>query len=373
MHLLRGVRKLLRSLPRWRIARYWPDRSSRSIAATRPARRLGHPRFHLCAVGDILLGHDSQVELDAHGYSFPFQHLRRVIDKRDLLVGNLEGPITEHTTPVSPLKSCVLKQRKPAAAALREFGFDVLCLANNHILDYGPQGLSDTLRTLDDTGIAHFGAGDTLDAAIRGRIIEREGLRIGFLGFMQSWPIYEHEFRYYARIHAPGVVEMSRPVFEAAMRRLRPQVDLLVASFHWGPDHCDVTSVQRLWGRRAVHCGADLVLGHHPHVAQGVEVIAGVPVLYSLGNFAFGLAGRFAELSPAWRHGWIADITIQDARVSQVDLIPIQADNRQVRYQPRPAPGADLPDILKTLNRKSGTPLEIVGDRARLRLPVCSR
>jgi len=323
---------------------------------------------HLLAVGDILLGDASQEFLDRHGYAAPFARVRRYLAGADLLVGNLEGPITEYPYPITREKAYIYRSRPAAARALRRAGFDLLCLANNHTLDYRLPGLLDTLSHLERAGLGHFGAGRDREQAVAGAIVERGGMRIGFLGFMEPFPSYANRFRWFADETGGGVARMDPQTMRAAFAAMRPNVDLLVASFHWGQNYAPVTPTQRAYGRLAVEYGADLVVGHHPHVAQGVEVYRGVPILYSVGNFTFGTPGRFRSAPALMRYSWLADVTLAGGRVVTVDLLPLEVDNRRVRFQPYVADRRVLPRLLRSVNRPFGTRMEVAGNRARLRL-----
>ena len=149
---------------------------------------------------------------------------------------------------------------------------------------------------------------------------------------------------------------------------MRPKVDVLIVSCHWGKNYGEITKTQQRYGHLAAELGADLVIGHHPHVAQGIEVHGGVPIVYSLGNFTFGSKGRFEKLDPLQRRSWIADVTVSEGRVAAVDLIPLEVDNHVVRYQPRVAEDVDLAAMIAKLDEPFGTPLSISGARARLEL-----
>lgn len=322
--------------------------------------------IRVMATGDILLADGAQDLLDKHGYDHPFVHLRSLTAGHDLLLGNLEGPITDHPVPISSDKDYVYKSRIQAAAALKNFGFDVVDLANNHSLDFGLPGLHDTQAALDSVGISHFGAGLNLDEAIQGKIIEIAGLRVGFLGFMQRWYGYMFDYPFYAKKDTPGVPMANTSIITSAIEQMRGKVDTLIVSFHWGRNYSDVRHAQIRWGRLAVDLGADIVIGHNAHNLQGMEIYRQVPILYSLGNFTFGAEGRFHKMgSPLWGNGWIADIRIDDGRVVLVDLIPIDIDNRIVGFQPRATNPALLPDILALVNRRFGTPMRVMKDRAR--------
>src|SRR5262245_23453631 len=323
---------------------------------------------HVFLVGDVMLGDAAQKRLERRGYDLPFRAVKRLFREADVIVGNLEGPITERTEPLNPKKEYLYKVKPPVARALREFGFTLVSLANNHALDYRLGGLDDTTAALDAEGIGWFGAGHDAAAATAGKIVERKGVRIGFVGLMVPYGPYAERYEYFAREQSAGVAELSEATIRDAVARLRPQVDVLIGCFHWGENYRPVTAEQRELAKLAAPLGFDLIFGHHPHVAQGVEVRDGVPILYSLGNFTFCTKGQFAQLEERWRHGWVADVVITDRRVSRVDLIPIDVDNQDVDYQPRPSDPAVLPPLPHLLNAEVNTPLQIAGDRARLEL-----
>ena len=323
--------------------------------------------IRLTAVGDILLGDAAQPVLDREGYDFPFRALAKELTGSDLVFGNLEGPITESPTPLDRDKDYTYRCRPEAARALRAAHVDLVSLANNHALDYGDAGLADTIRHLDAAGVRHYGAGASRSEALAGSEVELSGLRIGFLGFFEKYGPYGKTYpHYFAAAAAPGVAELNEATLREAIAAMRPRVDVLIVCCHWGKNYADVTEKQRRFGRLAADLGADLVVGHHPHVAQGVELRHGVPILYSLGNFTFGSPGRFEKLAPTTSRSWLAHITVRDARIDAIDLVPLEVDNKVVRFQPRVADPADLAAMVAKLNEPFGTMLEIAGDRARL-------
>jgi poly-gamma-glutamate synthesis protein (capsule biosynthesis protein) len=328
------------------------------VPPERPAATRQERPVRIMAVGDTLLADAAQRHLDCHSYDYPFEKLGDLVKGHDLLVGNYEGTITEQGRPAS----------RRVAKALKDVGFDLMCLANNHALDFGRTGLYDTEDALEAVGIRHFGAGRDLEEAVRGEVVEVADLRIGFLGFMQVWRRYDRDYHFYAGGDAPGVAPLREEVLRDAIYAMRPDVHTLVVSIHWGKNYADATSKQVEWGKLAVKLGADLVIGHGSHTVQGVAVHDRVPVLYSLGNFTFGTSGRFKKMEKLWHHGWIADVTIDTGRVSRVDLIPIEVNNKVVEFQPRLADPTLLPPMLKLINSRFGTEMDVLGDRARLDL-----
>ena len=308
----------------------------------------------LLAAGDMYL----------QAVDFPsLEELRVGLPAHDLFLVNLESPITEHRLPISEEKSALHQSPHAVARLLKDFGVDLVGLGNNHILDYGEKGLEDTLASLDAAGVAHFEAGFDLEEAASGHVVELAGLRIGFLAFMQRYPAYQYEYPFYATPTRAGVVLAARNFMMPAITRMREQVDTLVVSFHFGREYRDVNSKQLRMARLAVDLGADLVLGHHSHNLQGLEVYRGVPILYSLGNFVFPGAGRFESMdSPLWAHGWLASLCVDAGRVVQVDLLPVKGNQ---------TPGGSAPhfvgsDVLQGLR-------EVVGQRFKLPLRISDR
>ena len=176
-----------------------------------------------------------------------------------------------------------------AVPALDAAGVDCCALANNHLLDYGPVALGDTLDQLDAVGIARTGAGRTLEEALEPGFLVVGGLDVAVVSLTDNTPEYA------AGEGSPGVarvefdVEDDRTrdlVGEALSRAVDADPDLLVASLHWGPNMVEAPSASyRAFARWLAEAGVDLVHGHSAHVFQGIEVIDGVPVLYDTGDF----------------------------------------------------------------------------------------
>jgi poly-gamma-glutamate capsule biosynthesis protein CapA/YwtB (metallophosphatase superfamily) len=210
----------------------------------------------------------------------------------------------------------------------------VVSLANNHVGVDGVDGVLDTMATLDAAGIAHCGAGPDDEAARRPATVEVGGVRVGFLGVMQRYDMGVDEDVYAREGHAgPALLRMTH--LAADLARLRTQVDVSVVLVHWGRNYREIMSLQRQLAGEIRAAGADLVVGHHPHIAQAVDLSGGAPVLYSLGNAAFGTIGRFHGDRPPY--GVVAVVELDRQRVVDVDLRLINVDNTVVAYQPQPA------------------------------------
>lgn len=221
------------------------------------------------AVGDVSLV--SQQGQD------PFKHVGRYLRAGDLLFGNLEATLSDTDATVE--KEVTLGVPPQRVRYLRQAGFDIVSLANNHILDCGPEGLRQTLAALRQEGIRFVGAGDRLSPQGH-EIIERQGLRIGFLAYGENIPSALPAGVFVNRIDRPRMLEQ--------IHSLRPRCDVVVVSLHWGIEYAFYPSPGQIeQARELIRNGATLVLGHHPHVVQGVEPLEKGLILYSMGSFQF--------------------------------------------------------------------------------------
>jgi poly-gamma-glutamate capsule biosynthesis protein CapA/YwtB (metallophosphatase superfamily) len=212
---------------------------------------------------------------------YPFERFD-LLSKSDISMVNLENPITLGTQKVK--KEFNFRMDPKYLKVLQLGGVDVVTVANNHIFDYGTQGLLDTIHFLDSVGIKHVGAGRDLNEARKAVLFDIKGLRIGFLGCFGT-------DAFAATSNQAGVAPRSEPMLIKDIRSLKQidKVDFVVVNIHWGrekalyPQQWQVNLAHSL-----VDAGADLVVGHHPHVLQGVERYKNAFVAYSLGNFLFG-------------------------------------------------------------------------------------
>ena len=290
-------------------------------------------------LGDTLLGGEAQPLLDEHGHDYPLRRIQHLWADADLVVANHEGPLTRRTSPSDKLdtgrKRYWYRADPESAKTLAASGIGVVSLANNHVTDFGPEALADTLSALDDAGIAHCGAGPDARAARRPVVVEVGGMRVGFLSLMQRYQMYLEE-QVYATPHQPGTALLRPSRLAKDIGRLRDRVDLCVVLAHWGRNYRPLTDLQQRLAEQMVAAGADLVVGHHPHVPHPVDTVGRVPVLYSLGNGPFGTPGRYHSGRPPY--GVVARVTVEPHRVVGLDIDCIHVDNSVVDFQPVPAP-----------------------------------
>lgn len=312
--------------------------------------------FEVVWVGDILLADRAQPQLDAHGYDWAFERVAHLLDG-DFLVGNLEGPLTLEDEPYFTGEPWHYNARPESAAALAAAGFDALSLANNHAFDRGPDGLLDTLAALDENGLRSLGAGVNAEQAAEPLLIDTPYGLLAVVAFGRSRPAT-------AGVDTSGLAPFTPEAIEAGYDLARERgADWVVGYVHWGQDYSGVVLEQTAFAGAFAGAGYDLVIGHHPHIAQGVGVVDGMPVVYSLGNFAFGTAGRFSEAAPGY--GLVARTFLGPEGFTGIELTCILTDNDRVQFQPRPCPGVEARRLFADL----GTLVELRGDKGFVPLP----
>ncbi|MGH7597470.1 MAG: CapA family protein [bacterium] len=318
-----------------------------ATSSTTLGRNLG---ISLVAVGDVMLGTWVTSYLDSSGATYPFEPTRHILEAADFAIANLEAPFTDRGSPVKD-KTFTFRVPPKHAIGLKESGFDILHLANNHILDYGPDGLFDTIATLDSLALTHVGAGENIAAAFAPAILERDGLdgkklRLGFLGFSMT-----HPEEFYAGKNKPGTAFPFDERYIAALDSLVPKVDIMVVSFHWGAEKMVKPKAYQIeMAHLAIDRGADIVLGHHPHVLQGVELYRPRPdarpglIAYSLGNFAFGSYSRSSRTSI------ILKCVLDNEGVLYARCIPINVFNDEMEGRPRLLQDEAATAVIDSLN-----------------------
>lgn len=277
------------------------------------------PTVNLMFAGDVTLA-DSFADTVGKDYKWAFAELE-AYRQADIAMVNLENPLTTAETPL-PDKQFNFKADPESVAVLKDGGIDLVNLANNHTLDFQAQGLIDTLETLNQAGIKHVGAGRNRTEARRPTIMEVKGQRIAYLGY------YGADFGA-ATDSAAGTNYAEESQIAADIKALRPQVDWIVVNYHWGEELAEHPAEwQQNLGRFTIDQGADLVVGHHPHVLQGAEIYKGRAIAYSLGNFIFGGNSR-SDYDTA-----VLKVALKD-RQMKVEFLPVQVE----KYQPKIAAG----------------------------------
>ncbi len=280
-------------------------------------------RVVLRAVGDVaLIAHAADALMS--GRNEGWERTASMLAAADVTFANFEmalprGDLERIAPDVSPDLVGVADALAPFLTA----GIDVVALATNHIMDWGADGLSDTLAQFREQGVTTVGAGMNLDEAVRPAVLERGGLTIGFAAFTP-------EQRWTAGPDTPGAAPLT---FELVKRALAAMAgaDVRIISLHWGLEMSGYpTPEDRELARRIAEAGADLIVGHHPHVIQGVERFGRTPVVYSMGNFIFDInAGRVEHgFDPEdLRSAYMVEAELTPDGVAELSTIPVWLDD----------------------------------------------
>ncbi|MEG4286181.1 CapA family protein [Microcoleus sp. A006_D1] len=253
----------------------------------------------------------------------------------DVSMVNLENPLTSSTLGLGK-KQLNFKAAPESVKVLTAGGVDLVNLANSHVMDYEEPGLVETINTLNNAGIGHLGAGRDIKEARRPDIIEVKGQRIAYLGY------YDSDLHAADQGKAGTNARRNNRVAED-IRALRGQVDWIVVNYHWGVELADYPGDWQIdLARFTIDQGADLVVGHHPHVLQGAEIYKGRPIVYSLGNFIFGANAR-SDYDTA-----VLKVSLKD-RNMKVEFLPVEVK----KFQPKVVKGAAGDRILKHVEQIS--------------------
>lgn len=244
-----------------------------------------------------------------------------ITNQTDIFYLNHEYTISDRGTPLNG-KYYTFRAKPERMELLKEMGTDLVSLANNHVYDYGPEALFDTTKYLQEASIPYVGGGNNIQEAKRPVYFIVNGIKIGFVAASNAEKI---RYTPQAEADAPGVLlaydttEYREVIAEAAK-----ECDYLIAYIHWGTeDTNDFNSSQQEMGREFLNAGADIVVGGHPHVLQGMEYVDGKPIVYSLGDFWFNDETKYTGL---------LQLKIGIDGLKEMSFVPCQQTNYTTQY-----------------------------------------
>lgn len=283
------------------------------------------PLVHLTAVGDIMLDRSLGNTIQAGNLGHPFEKVVHLLEDADVTIGNLESALGDAGQPAQ--KRYTFRAPPAAAESLALAGFDLISLANNHAMDYGPDTLLQAISLLQEQGVTAVGAGANESEARALRVRQIGQIKVGFLAYVNV-PVEVGGFDTYswtATADEPGLAWGNVADIAADVSTAADAADLLVVLLHSGLEYIDAPSeAQMAAAHAAVDAGAAIVIGHHSHLLQGVEFYQDGVIVYGLGNFAFQIEG---EPSTA-----ILDVWLDESGVRQISFTPVVI---QVGGQPR--------------------------------------
>lgn len=275
----------------------------------------------LLFVGDIMLSRAIGSRMGKNNnWSYPFLKMADLLKSADITFGNLEGPISKNGTKVGSIYS--FEADPKSVEGLRYSGFDVVSVANNHIWDYGGEAFKDTLKILKETNISYVGGGLTYDEAHTPIIKEVNGTKVAYLGYTNLLPPFLRTKGDKSTVAFPDEDQITLDIHKA-----KELADIVVVSFHWGNEYeTHHNSFQENLAHVAIDAGANLVVGHHPHVIQEIEKYKDGYIAYSLGNFVFD-----QNFSEETKNGLLLTVTLKNKKIDQVTSEKI---NFNSSYQP---------------------------------------
>jgi len=332
--------------------------AERSVPATVAVPEMARPAtITVSAVGDMIFDRRVGALVAARGGEAPLASVAPLLARADVTVGNLESPLSnggERNT----AKDVTFRGDPRAIAGLTASGFDFLSLANNHVLDYGPAALADTVALLDQAGIAHAGAGADSSAAWAPAVHEVNGASVAFLSFSHIVPAGFTATSERAGL-AAGRTDMD--AVAEAVRAAKEEQDYVIVSFHWGVEYEDYANGDQVRdAHTTIDAGADMVLSHHPHVIQGVEYYNGRLIAYSLGDFVFDHYSRKTG------EAFVLDASLGPDGVTDAVCTPVYLD---ADGAPEVVTGSEATVILerlKAISSPHGTAVAVDGDTARV-------
>jgi poly-gamma-glutamate capsule biosynthesis protein CapA/YwtB (metallophosphatase superfamily) len=317
-----------------------PSEEAAADPAPAPDAAPSDQTITLSAVGDCTLGDPFGSEKAKGSFhrafddggkdmSKPFSGVVSTLQEDDLTIANLEGPLTTHGCRHD--HAFAFRGRPEFAEMLSKGSVELVNLSNNHSTDCGPVGVTDTENALKSAKVGYFGLGHADVRTVKGI----EVVNLGYTG---------------------GRLEVKSQVIADVTQYKKPG-NLVIVTFHWGVEGSHAAgSVQASLGHAAIDAGADLVLGHHPHVLQGIEDYKGKRIVYSLGNFVFGGNARPSEWdSMIYR----TRFAMKDGKVERVDdtIIPVEVsgDKKHNDFRPILLDGEQKATVVKEVEKLSST------------------
>jgi len=333
------------------------DIATETPVVEEPALPSGPTTITVAAVGDMIFDRKVKSLIQTTNDEEPLEEVASQLAAADIAVGNLESPLSDGGTRKAD-KDVTFRGHSDGVKGLALAGFDFLSLANNHVLDYGPAALADTIALLDSHGIGHTGAGMNKQEAWEPAVREVNGTAVAFLSFSHILPA-----GFIATSEKAGLAQgrLNMDEVEEAIRAADARYDYVLVSFHWGveyKDHCNADQVAD--GRRAVDAGADMVLSHHPHVIQCIERYRNAIIAYSLGDFVFDHYSRKTG------EAFILDAELGPSGVGEVLITPVYLDDNGKPEYVNGSEAAVILERLKVISSPLGTSVEITGDTARV-------
>ncbi|MDD4189322.1 MAG: CapA family protein [Eubacteriales bacterium] len=287
-------------------------------------------KLTIVATGDTFLARGVGNRLISQGRSaeYPFEPIKGILSLGDVVFTNLEVPITASEKGLIEFNNAgdrikyVLRMKPELFGTFQHAGFNMVGIANNHIMDFYEKGLVDTLKILDDNNILHAGAGMNLEEARKPAVMEVDGIKIALLSYTDmAYIVYagNPNLSFAAANEKSGVAPREKDYILSDISEIRDSVDIIMVSLHWGLEETFiVTDEMRQFAYDLIDNGADVILGHHPHQFQGIEIYDNKPIIYSMGNLIMD------QNDPENQEGFIVVMEYENSDFMNMTCYPIR-------------------------------------------------
>ena len=302
--------------------------------------------------------YEEYIQKNNLSYDQALLKIKNNFQDNDIVFCNLENPIFK-SSHKRPGKGAILSANKKSIEALKIINCNIVNIGNNHINDYGDEGLIKTKHYLEKNGFITLGAGENIHEALKPKIINIKDKKFGFLSFTTPNP----------KVNVTSIIATEKTAgcanFENVsltlekIKELRSKVDYLFVSLHWGYQLYYYPSPEQIkLAHKIIDAGADVIIGHHPHVIQPFENYNKAKIFYSLGNFFFPDFRMIDESMLYWkdytRDSLIVKLNINKKGQIKSDLIPFRSNNFNVNYYPSMSEKSFLENI-STISKKINT------------------
>jgi poly-gamma-glutamate synthesis protein (capsule biosynthesis protein) len=289
--------------------------------------------------GDVMLDWGVKEVFEKKGPSYPLAGIKGFLSKFDYRFCNLECPISDSGQP-DPEKKYVFQAAARSAGILSHGGINGVSLANNHSMDFGHEGLMNTMIELSARGIQYTGAGMDAGEAHMPVLVEIRDIRLAILGYTNIGTNTS-----YAGAAAPGIARAAGDLMRRDIQFCKRFSDFVVVTLHWGEEYAEYPTQEQVEMAHAViEAGADAVIGHHAHIYQGVEIYRGKPVFSSLGNFLFG------STNESIRDNILVSLVFRKDRIESIEIYAVDGNTDSSNpFQPYRVTGTDAHALLSHL------------------------
>ena len=275
---------------------------------------MENAKFRATFVGDIMMGRSIEQIGKYYGYNSLFKNVSYVWQGSDTVLCNLESTIIDDVKEyTNKKKTSNIYASSNSLTALKETGFNLISLANNHTTNYGNKGLKNTLNELKENNLEYIGAGENLEDASKYNLKEVNGIKVAIIAISDK--ILENST---AKEQTAGVFTTNYSEYPLVVGKAKTEADIVIAYTHWGESYThNVTNSQKELAHNLINSGADIVIGTHQHTLQTVEKYNNGIILYGIGNFVFDEGWNFTKEST------LVNFLVNENGNFALELVPI--------------------------------------------------